>query len=93
MKAYPSDSRAETHLRHVAEIRAWDPATLPDWLSEQSYREKIQPRLAGLTVTAIAAAIEVSKPYATDIRAGRRVPHPRHWENLARLVEVSPTDS
>jgi len=80
--------RAQTHLRHVAETKAWDPTTLPDWLTEQAYREKIQPRLAKLTVPAIAAAIRVSKPYATDIRAGKRMPHPRHWEKLARLVGV-----
>lgn len=63
-----------TQLRHVAETKAWDPTTLPDWLTEETYREKIQPRLAKLTVPAIAAAIGISKPYTTDIRAGRRVP-------------------
>jgi hypothetical protein len=30
-----------------------------------------------------------SKGYAADIRAGRRLPHPRHWPTLARLVGVS----
>ena len=25
-------------------------------------------------------------PYASNIRAGRRLPHPRHWEPLAQLV-------
>jgi CRISPR-associated endonuclease Cas1 len=79
-------SRAKTHLRHVAEIKAWNPTTLPDWLTEQAYQEKIQPRLAGVTVPAISRALGISGPYATDIRAGRRCPHPRHWEKLARLT-------
>lgn len=79
-------SRAKTHLRHVAGIKAWDPATLPDWLTEQAYREKIQPRLKGATVPTIMQALGISQPYATDIRAGRRVPHPRHWEALAELI-------
>jgi hypothetical protein len=29
-------------------------------------------------------------PYAAEIRAGRRRPHPRHWEALAKLAGVSP---
>lgn len=32
----------------------------------------------------------LSEPYATDIYAGRRLPHPRHWLTLARLVGVAP---
>lgn len=86
-------SRAKTHLRHVAEIRTWDPNTLPDWLTEQTYREKIQPGLKGLTVPTIMRALGISQPYATDVRAGRRVPHPRHWENLAKLVDSFPPKS
>jgi hypothetical protein len=36
----------------------------------------------------LMSALSVSKPYATDIRAGRRQPHPRHWLTLARLVAL-----
>jgi hypothetical protein len=35
----------------------------------------------------------VSLPYASDIRAGRRRPHPRHWLSLAQLVSVSGPES
>jgi hypothetical protein len=79
-------SRATTRRRHAAALKAWNPTTLPDWLNEQTYREKIQPRLAEVTVPAISAALGISGPYATDIRAGRRRPHPRHWLSLARLA-------
>lgn len=81
-------SRSETRRRHAAALKAWDPASLPDWLTEQAYREKIQSRLAELTVPAISNALGISGPYATDIRAGKRRPHPRHWQSLARLVGV-----
>jgi len=37
----------------------------------------------------MASALGVSEPYARDIRAGRRRPHPRHWQGLAELVGVS----
>ncbi|MGB7228802.1 MAG: CRISPR-associated endonuclease Cas1, partial [Candidatus Acidiferrales bacterium] len=80
--------RSETARRQMAAKLAWNPSDLPEWLTEKVYREKIQPRLATFTVSAIASALEVSKPYATDVRAGKRVPHPRHWESLARLSRV-----
>jgi hypothetical protein len=42
-----------------------------------------------VTISTIALTLGVSLPYASDIRAGRRQPHPRHWLSLARLVAVS----
>jgi hypothetical protein len=32
----------------------------------------------------------MSKPYAAEIRKGRRRPHPRHWRPLAELAGVTP---
>jgi membrane protease YdiL (CAAX protease family) len=58
-------------------------------LNDETYEQRIQPRLAGITYSAIASALGVSMPYAADIRAGRRRPHPRHWQTLAKLVGVS----
>jgi CRISPR-associated endonuclease Cas1 len=80
--------RSQTRRRHAAALKAWKPSDKPDWLDEKTYREKIQPRLARFPVSAISSALLVSHPYATDIRAGRRQPHPRHWLALARLVRV-----
>ena len=78
-------SRAETQRRHAAEIQAWvDSGQVK--VGENAYLSKIQPKLASLTFSAIASALRVSEPYARDIRAGRRRPHPRHWEKLAELV-------
>lgn len=64
------------------------PTDTPEWINEKTYREKIQPRLAEMTVSAITAALDISGSYATDIRAGKRRPHPRHWEKLARLAGI-----
>jgi len=84
--------RATTMRRQEAAKRAWQPTELPGWLNEKCYRKKIQPRLWSITVPAIATALGISEPYAADIRKGRRVPHPRHWVGLARIVEVSCSD-
>jgi len=81
--------RATTMRRQEAAKKAWKPSDLPGWLTEKVYRQKIQPRLATFTVPAISSALGVSKPYATDIRSGKRVPHQRHWFRLARFVEVA----
>jgi hypothetical protein len=78
--------RGATQRRQAAALKAWKPSDRPDWLTERIYREEVQSRLAGITVPAISAALGVSEPYATEIRAGRRVPHPRHWQTLAKLV-------
>jgi CRISPR-associated endonuclease Cas1 len=80
--------RAATQRRHAAALKAWRPSEQPAWLNKNAYSQKILPRLSGLTVRVIASALSISEPYATDIRAGRRVPHPRHWPTLAKLVGV-----
>ncbi|MGB6484859.1 MAG: CRISPR-associated endonuclease Cas1 [Candidatus Acidiferrales bacterium] len=81
--------RAATMRRQEAAKQAWKSSDLPEWLTGKAYREQIQPKLVTFTVSAIASALGISKPYATDIRAGKRVPHPRHWQTLALLVGVT----
>jgi hypothetical protein len=65
------------------------PSSLPAWLNYETYTNQIQPRLALIAVSVIASAIGVSVPYAADIRSGKRIRHPRHWQLLASLVGVS----
>jgi hypothetical protein len=80
--------RSATQRRHEAAKRAWHSSAKPAWLNEGTYLEKIQPRLASTTISAVSSALGVSESYATDIRAGRRRPHPRHWGALAKLVGI-----
>jgi len=67
----------------------WDPSSLPSWLNEGCYVQKIQPRLGTIKVREIREAIHVSKPYAAFVRSGRRRPHPKYWQILAGLVGVA----
>jgi hypothetical protein len=80
--------RAATHMKQVESLRKWNPSDLPSWLDEEFYRTKILPRLGKFTVKAIRKAIDVSHPYATLIRSGDRIPHPRHWLPLANLADI-----
>jgi hypothetical protein len=81
--------RAESRRKHAGAQRAWRPSDQPEWLNEEAYLRRIQPRLANVTVPAIRAALGVSKSYATSIRSGNRLPHPRHWQLLAGLGGIS----
>jgi CRISPR-associated endonuclease Cas1 len=83
-KPHAEALRAETMRRQEAGKKTWKASDLPDWLTGQIFREKIQPNLAGITIKSIALTLKISEPYASDIRSGKRTPHPRHWETLAR---------
>ena len=80
--------RSASRRRHAASIKGWQVSKHPHWLTQDLYLLKIQPDLKRLTVSAIASALSISLPYATNIRAGRRVPHARHWLVLAELAGV-----
>ena len=81
--------RAATHAKQVGALHRWNPSSLPKWLDEDFYRAQVLPRLPQLTVRKIRLTIDVSHPYATLIRRGVKIPHPRHWQLLAGLVGVS----
>jgi CRISPR-associated endonuclease Cas1 len=83
--------RGDTQRQQAAALKAWKPSDKPEWLDEEFYLAKIQPRVAEITIPVLMSALRISKPYATNIRAGRR-PHPRHWLTLARLVDVAPRE-
>ena len=82
--------RRESKRRHDSERQNWTRTDQPSWLTEDFYVKEIQPRLKDATLSQIALALEVSIPYASDIRKGRRKPHPRHWAALAKLINVVP---
>jgi CRISPR-associated endonuclease Cas1 len=78
--------RAQTQRRQAAARKLWNPEEIPIWLTEPYYRDQIRPLLKTVTVSRISATLGVSEPYATDIRKGKRLPHPRHWVALAALA-------
>lgn len=80
--------RSKTRLANHEILRKWSSSDQPSWLTARFYAEKIQPLLDPLSTTAIARNLAVSRGYATEIRRGR-VPHPRHWQTLAKLTGMS----
>lgn len=78
--------RAATQTRQAEALRQWNPSELPKWLDEDAYRREILPRLANFTVKAIRTKLNISHPYATLIKRGISIPHPRHWVHLTNLT-------
>ena len=79
----------KTKRRHDLARQSWSPSDQPGWLTADFYAKEIQPRLKDATLSKITTALGVSIPYASDIRKGRRTPHPRHWAALAKLINVA----
>jgi CRISPR-associated endonuclease Cas1 len=92
--AKPKSKGTKAHISktlsdHAVANTWWDPKSLPSWLTEECYVQRIQPLLRGKKVREIAESMQVSQPYAAFVRSGRRRPHARHWEALAGLIGVS----
>jgi len=79
--------RTKTQRRNAKAHLTWAKSGQPK-ISDEVYRNEIQPHLAGVTIPTIMSALNVCASYAADIRRSRRVPHPRHWERLASLAKV-----
>ena len=82
------ERRAETQRRHRSAKADWKDSDLPAWLDKEFYLREIQPQLKRLTLSVLASKLDISIPYAVDIRRGRRVPHPRHWLTLSRICGI-----
>jgi hypothetical protein len=83
-----ASSACEKQRSHRQAELEWKPEDKPAWLDETVYATQVRPKLANRSISTIALALGVSLPYASDIRAGRRRPHPRHWLALAKLVGI-----
>jgi hypothetical protein len=77
-----SEAIAEAHQRN----RSWSREHLGQ-RDEAWFKREIAPRLDGFSLGEIGKATGLSLAACSRIRAGARVPHPRHWEALRKLIE------
>jgi len=84
-------SRIATKRRQDSARQEWIRSGQPA-ISKEVYKNQVQPKLIGITVSSIQTALQVSSVYASHIRRGRRVPHPRHWQILMKLVDTRSND-
>jgi hypothetical protein len=80
--------RSVTMRQHKAAISNWT-ADLPASLTRDVYLNRIVPALAHVSLSRIRSTLGISEPYARWIKNGKRIPHARHWQALARLARIT----
>jgi transcriptional regulator with XRE-family HTH domain len=77
--------RGEKMRQRMSEVQAWEAQHLrPD---PEVFRREILPLLRTVPIRRIAREVGISLRYASLIRRGEYVPHPRWWEKLRALAE------
>jgi CRISPR-associated protein Cas1 len=74
---------SERHRRN----RSWA-REHPKERDEAWFKREIAPKLDAFSLKEIGEATRLSLAACSRIRAGARVPHPRHWDRLLALVEA-----
>lgn len=77
-----SKAIAEAHRQN----RQWSEAQHSETRDAAWFLREVCPALDTLPLKAIARATGLSLAASSRIRAGKRVPHPRHWEALFELA-------
>ena len=78
-----SEAIADCHRRN----RQWA-REHTDQRDEAWFKREVAPKLDAFTLGEIGKATGLSLAACSRVRAGARVPHPRHWEALLALVEA-----
>ena len=74
---------SEAHRRN----REWRRENTGEKRDEAWFRREVLPKLDAFSLSQIAKATGLSLAACSRIRAGTRVPHPRHWETLCALAD------
>jgi hypothetical protein len=73
---------SEGHRRN----RRWSREHAGQW-DEAWFKREIAPKLDGFSLKEIGKATGLSLAACSRIRAGSKIPRPRHWKALLRLVK------
>jgi len=77
--------RGATNRERQRLNRAWEATNTPS-ITEAEYRAQVLPALGQIPNRVIADVLGGWKGFAAQVKQGKRVPHPRHWETLAQTV-------
>ncbi len=79
-----AEAIAEGHRRN----RRWA-REHPGQRDEAWFKREVVPKLDAFSLMEIGKATGLSLAACSRIRAGVRVPHPRHWDSLHKLVRMT----
>jgi CRISPR-associated endonuclease Cas1 len=91
LPAHTTEANAARRLANTAQRvqeQAWEQKHAGEVHDPVAFAELVVPGLAVVTLPSIAKATGMSTSAAAKVRAGRRIPHPRHWPALAELAGV-----
>ena len=81
---------AELQRTRNAEVRLteqqWEMTNSDKAFDRERFLREVAPNLASVTLTTIAKATGMSTSAASQVRSGKRVPHPRHWAALEEIA-------
>lgn len=80
--------RGARNAQRAREANQWNRAHRGT-VSPADFVRDIQPRLQAIPLSAISKATGLSRGYASMIRRGLYVPHPRHWAAFRRIGEAT----
>ncbi len=83
--------RRQSNQRQQWEQETWEEDHHGEDADPEWFRTEILPGLARVKLSEIAAATGMSVSSASKVRAGRRIPHPRHWGPLEELSSEAPS--
>jgi hypothetical protein len=78
--------RRETQRKQHEACNRWLMENPDGGMNNETYISTVLPKLRVLTNPSITSALGVSLPYASQLRTGKRLPHPRHRQILAELT-------
>ena len=73
----------------MAYVRSKPRAEHPGQRDEAWFKREVAPKLDVVLLKEIAAATGLSLAACSRIRAGAKVPHPRHWDARISLVNTA----
>jgi hypothetical protein len=79
-----AEKRGTTMARRKRELKEWQAAHQGTIADPELFARVILPRLQGVPLSDFVRATGLSHGYLSQIRSGRKVPHPRHWNALLR---------
>ena len=82
------EANAEQHRRN----RDWARGGESAGRDRAWFQREVVPKLDAYLLSEIAEATGLSLAACSRIRAGTRVPHPRHWEALKKIANNSATE-
>jgi len=80
--------RAQAIASRKRALVEWDRANPGVAYDPERYRREILPGLGGVKLAAIMEAADISKGYASQVRAGKYTPHVSTWKALAELART-----